>query len=134
MANDGIKFFAVDSRMKLRITGGEAEYLKIAKMSSQLSECAIKNDIIILLINQISEEDLKSGRLSFKGSGDQIYDTDMALFIVIKEDDNRQLICTKNRQDEFMFKVDLPKTYDGIRVKEIPYVHEEIKMEAGMIL
>lgn len=108
LANDGIKFFSIDSRMKLRLDGGEAEYQKIAKMSSMLSECAIKNDIIILMVNQISEEDLKSKRLSFKGSGDQIYDSDMALFIVVEEDESRTLHCTKSRQDDHLFKIKLP--------------------------
>lgn len=109
LADEGVKFFAVDSRMKLNLSGSEAEYQKIAKMSEKLSECAIKNDIIILMINQISEENIKNKRLSFKGSGDQMYHTDMALFIVINEDDSRTLICPKNRQDEFTFKIDLAK-------------------------
>lgn len=127
LANDGIKFFAIDSRMKLRKDGSEAEYQKIALMSSMLSECAIKNDIIILMVNQISEEDLKSQRLSFKGSGDQLYDTDMALFILIKEDETRELQCIKNRQDEVTFKIDLPKTYrPTFQVTE--YKHENVEM------
>ena len=101
--------FAVDSRMKLNKSGSDAEYQKIATMSKMLSECAIKNDIIILMINQISEADLVSGRLSFKGSGDQLYDSDMALFIIVDEEDNRHLVCTKSRQDEVTFKIQLPK-------------------------
>jgi replicative DNA helicase len=127
LASEGMKFFAVDSRMKLRLDGSEAEYQKISKMSSMLSECAIKHDIIILMINQISEEDLKSGRLSFKGSGDQMFDSDMALFIVVNEDESRELICRKNRQDEHLFKFTLPHT-KAFNVSEIEYVHEDVSM------
>jgi len=133
LANDGMKFFAVDSRMKLKKEGSEAEYQKIAFMSSALSECAIKNDIIILMINQISEEDLKSKRLSFKGSGDQLFDSDMALFIVIEEkenkvDDNdvdRRLVCIKNRQDEHLFNFILPNNKVRPCINVTEYVHEE---------
>ena len=125
MANDGVKFFAVDSRMKLRKSGSEAEYQKISLMSSMLSECAIKNDIIILMINQISEEDLKSGRLSFKGSGDQIFDSDMALFIVVGEEEVRNLICKKNRQDDHLFHFELPKDYDNT-YNVVETVYEDI--------
>ena len=128
LANDGIKFFAVDSRMKLKKQGSDAEYQKIASMTSMLSECAIKNDIIILMINQISEEDLKNKRLSFKGSGDQMYDSDMALFILINEDESRELICTKSRQDEVTFKMTLPNFNHSIPVIETEYVHEKIEM------
>jgi len=128
LANEGIKFFAIDSRMKLKMSGSDAEYQKISLMSSRLSECAIKNDIIILLVNQISEEDLKNRRLSLKGSGDQLYDSDMALFILIKDDESRELICTKNRQDEFTFKVDLPKNYNQKRYVVTEYVEEKIEM------
>ena len=137
LADEGIKFFAVDSRMKLNKTGSDAEYLKIASMSKMLSECAIKNDIIILMINQISEEDLKTGRLSFKGSGDQKYDSDMALFIVVDEDETRHLICDKNRQDEVTFKIQLPKDYNNdyscveTVYEEIPY--EEPKVEMSVL-
>ena len=42
LADEGIKFFAVDSRMKLNKSGSDAEYQKIATMSKMLSECAIK--------------------------------------------------------------------------------------------
>ena len=80
------------------------------------------------MINQISEEDLKSGRLSFKGSGDQLYDSDMALFIVV-DDDNRHLVCTKSRQDEVTFKIQLPKDYNNpYGAIETEYVYEKIEM------
>ena len=133
LASDGIKFFAVDSRMKLKKQGSEAEYQKISMMSSMLSECAIKNDIIILLINQISEEDLKSGRLSFKGSGDQMFDSDMALFIVVDKDGGRKLICTKNRMDDHLFSVELPKDYNN-PYGVIETVYEDIpKIEMSVL-
>jgi replicative DNA helicase len=110
LADEGVVFFAIDSKMKITVKGNEAEYQKISAITKRLSEVAIKNDIIILLINQISEENLKLGRMSFKGSGDQLYDADMALFLIIEEDGTRVMMCTKNRQDDNLFKVGLPKT------------------------
>lgn len=108
LADDGVKFFAIDSRMKIVVKGSDAEYQKIASITKRLSEVAIKNDIIIILINQISEDNLKTKTLAFKGSGDQLYDADMAFFLMIEEDEKRLLICKKNRQDEFLFSVEVP--------------------------
>lgn len=120
MADEGVVFFAIDSKMKLSVKGNEAEYQKISSITKRLSELAVKNDIIIFLINQISEENLKNGWMAFKGSGDQLYDADMALFLTIIEDDVRELVCTKNRQDETLFKVQLPRI---VKVEESVYNH-----------
>lgn len=125
MADDGVKFFAIDSRMKIIVKGSEAEYQKIASITKRLSEVAIKNDIIIILINQISEDNLKTKTLAFKGSGDQLYDADMAFFLTIEEDEKRLLICKKNRQDEFLFSVEVPAPRDTIRVVETVYEYKE---------
>jgi len=114
LANDGIKFFVIDSRMKITIKGSrDPEYIKIAQVSRELSELSAKLDIIIIMINQIAEEDLKNGRMSFKGSGDQLYDADIAWFIIVEKDDNgniinRKIVCAKNRQDEFTYSDDIP--------------------------
>ena len=55
------------------------------------------------------KDDDKTGRHSFKGSGDQLYDTDLALFYVIdpKNINVRKLVCRKNRQDENNFTLTL---------------------------
>ena len=95
----GIKFFAIDSKMK--ITSNEKDDMKrYAEISSKLSRVCQENDIIVFLINQMNEADLQSKRLAFKGSGDQMYDTDIALFYMLEKDDTRVLVCNKNRQDE----------------------------------
>jgi len=125
LADDGVKFFAIDSRMKIIVKGNEAEYQKIASITKRLSEVAIKNDIIIILINQISEDNLKTKTLAFKGSGDQLYDADMAFFLTIEDDDSRLLICKKNRQDEFLFTVEVPKPTE---MKVTEYQMETIDM------
>ena len=124
LAQEGVKFFAIDSKMKITVKGNEAEYQKISKITKELSAAAIKNDIIILLINQISEENLKTKTLAFKGSGDQLYDADIALFLTIIEDDRRQLICKKNRQDERLFNEILPPVANYINVTETTYKEE----------
>ena len=68
----------------------------------------------------MNEEDIKNKRLALKGSGDQKYDSDIILFVVLEEDkDNlkkvedrkRFLICTKNRQTESTFREEITK-YD----------------------
>ena len=98
-AKKGVKFFAIDSKMK--ITSSEKDDMKrFAEISSKLSRVCQENDIIVFLINQMNEADLQSKRLAFKGSGDQMYDTDIALFYMLEKDDSRKIICNKNRQDE----------------------------------
>ncbi len=109
LANDGIKFFVIDSRMKITVKSKDPEYLKISQISKELSELSATLDIIILIVNQIGEEDQKSGRRAFKGSGDQMYDTDIAWFIEVNKDTGRRtLVCPKNRQDETYYEADIP--------------------------
>jgi hypothetical protein len=53
-ARDGIKFFAIDSRMKIEVDGDGKDHQKTALISSKLSKLAQEKDIIIFLINQMS--------------------------------------------------------------------------------
>jgi predicted ATP-dependent serine protease len=98
-ANDGVHFFCIDSKMKIEADGFRDDHKKIAYISNELSKLTQKLGVIIILINQISEESLKSGRVSIKGSGDQIYDTD--ILMVYKKhksnSDRRVLEIFKNR-------------------------------------
>ncbi len=110
-AKKGIRFFAIDSKMK--ITSDEKDdFKRFGEISSKLARVAQENDIIIFLINQMSEADIKEGRFSFKGSGDQLYDADIALFYTVAKDGQRILTCTKNRQDEREFSLMVDMT-DG---------------------
>jgi replicative DNA helicase len=102
-ARDGIKFFTIDSKMKLDAKGELQDYQKFSMISKRLAELAQKQEVIIFLINQMNEDDIKNKRLAFKGSGDQKYDADIALFYIKDKDGNRKLICNKNRQDEVEF-------------------------------
>ena len=106
-AKDGVKFFTIDSKMKLGVKGDMQDHQKYSVISSRLAELAQKQEVIIFLINQMNEDDIKNKRLAFKGSGDQKYDADIALFYVQDKDGNRTLICNKNRQDEYNFSIPL---------------------------
>lgn len=108
-AHKGIKFFMIDSKMKISIDGKEDDHKKISEMTKQLSRLAYKREIIICLINQISDSNIKDKRRSFKGSGDQMYDADIALFYEKHKDENkRNLVCVKNRTgDENLFSLEL---------------------------
>ena len=134
-AKDGIKFFTIDSKMKIEVTGNDADHQKFAKISNRLAKLTQQHDIIIFLINQMSEDDLKHKRLAFKGSGDQKYDADIALFYVKDEGGNRTLICNKNRQDENEFHIDVKLNKQGktVSMNEIEYYHEEIAYQAVAI-
>ena len=120
-AEDGIKFFAIDSKMKIYSNSQGQEYQQISNMSKELSRLSARKDIVIFLINQMNEEDIKNKRLAFKGSGDQKYDSDIALFLV-KENEQRKLICTKNRMNDRLFNIDI--TIDDYRNNRQPVIVE----------
>lgn len=137
-ARDGIKFFVIDSRMKIKAQG-DSDVQKNADISHKLSKVAREKDIIVILINQMSESDIKDKRLALKGGGDQKYDSDITLFYIKDDRDmtKRKLVCTKNRTgDENLWSVDL-RIVNGITVglnehTEIKYDHE--KIESGFVL
>lgn len=120
LIEDGYFCFCIDSKMKLNGGKGKEDHQKYSDISTRLSEFAQIKDVIIIFINQMNEEDIKNKRLALKGSGDQKYDSDIILFVVLEEDkDNlkkvedrkRFLICTKNRQTETTFREEITK-YD----------------------
>ena len=126
---DGIVFFGIDSRMKITTKENLTEYQLATKITKELSEVAIKHDVIIFLINQISESDLREKRLSFKGSGDQMYDADYAFFIIVDEEtEQRTLVCKKNRADERVFTVDMPNT-QPVEIVYQEVVSDEVEEE-----
>lgn len=132
LIEDGYFSFCIDSKMKLNGGKGKEDHQKYSDISTRLSEFAQKKDVIIIFINQMNEEDIKNKRLALKGSGDQKYDSDIILFVVLEEDkDNlkkvedrkRYLICTKNRQTETTFREEITK-YDYKYNSGIPIVVE----------
>jgi len=99
-ANDGVKFFVIDSKMKLESSMKADEYKKISYISGEISKLTQQLGIIVILINQISEENLKHNRVSLKGSGDQIYDSDIVLvYKKAKDLTKREMLVYKNRQN-----------------------------------
>ena len=121
-ARDGVKFFTIDSKMKIEVDGNQKEHLQFSNITKRLVKLCQQHDIIIFLINQMSEDDIKSKRLAFKGSGDQQYDSDISLFYVKDEQGKRTLICNKNRQDEREFKIDLHLDANGRTVSNEPII------------
>ena len=119
-ARDGVKFFTIDSKMKIEVAGNQEEHQKFSSITKRLSKLSQQHDIIIFLINQMNEADIKAKRLAFKGSGDQQYDSDISLFYVKDNDGKRTLICNKNRQDEREFRVDLHLDENGRTVSDTP--------------
>jgi len=117
-AREGVKFFTIDSKMKIEVSGTQEDHKKFSSISNKLAKLSQQNDIIVFLINQMSEQDIKNKRLAFKGSGDQQYDSDISLFYVKDEDGKRTLICNKNRQDEQEFHLDLHLTADGKTISQ----------------
>ena len=121
-AREGVKFFTIDSKMKIEVRGDGSDHQKYSSITKELARMAQKHDIIIFLINQMSESDIKENRLAFKGSGDQKYDSDIALFYIKDKEGNRKLICNKNRQDDMEFVIELKLDANGRTVAADSYV------------
>jgi len=107
LAKGGVKFFVIDSLMKLtnkHHTGKRHE--QIADITNKLSKLCMELDIIIILIVQISNESISNNKMTVKGSGDADYDADIMFFIQRDKDDEvkRYFICEKNRQNGNEFK------------------------------
>ena len=128
-ARDGVKFFTIDSKMKIEVGGNDDEYKKYSTITKELAKISQQYDIIIFLINQMSEADIKTKRLAFKGSGDQQYDSDISLFYVKDENENRMLICNKNRQDEELFSLELNIDKNGRTINRISCEVTEYKVD-----
>ena len=131
-AKEGIKFFAIDSKMKIEVPEESEDLKAFRKISHDLAKLAQQEEIIIFLINQMNEQDQINGRLAFKGGGDQMYDTDIALFYMLErkkdeepKDWKRTLHCRKNRTgNEQLFTIKLELNTYGKTVetgREIPY-------------
>jgi len=99
-AHDGIKFIVIDSKMKLEANGVHDDHKKIAYISNELSKLTQQLGVIIILINQMPNDSLKNGYVTIKGSGDQVYDSDIILvYKKSKEPNKRKLLVYKNRQN-----------------------------------
>ena len=99
-AKSGVDFVAIDSRMKIVVPGAKEEYIRNSEISRRLSKLTQETGIVLIVINQTSEQDLRSGRPSLKGSGDQAYDSDIILYIAQGDDNGeRVLICDKDRDN-----------------------------------
>ena len=106
-AKKGVKFFAIDSMMKIKILDKLHDHQKASKISNVLSKLTQELGIIILLINQMALTDIREKRLEFKGSGDISYDSDVSLFITVDDDGKRTLHCKKDRINEKVWFEDI---------------------------
>ena len=134
-AKAGVKFFVIDSRMKITMKQNLEQYARNSEITRVLSKVTQETGATILLINQISESDLRNGRLSLKGSGDQAYDSDMIIYIAIEKDKEnnpikRHYICTKDRINERTWRhtEEIVDRYDGGGATVTEY-----KMDGGML-
>lgn len=138
----GIKHFVIDSAMKIEVPGVD-RYEKFSTISSRLAELTSNLGINIYLINQLSQGSEKDGVLAIKHGNDAEYDADYIFYLlklplmedgrnvkdevggIVYDENVRVLKCTKNRQDDRLFTVNIMK-YDiyGSDPEEIVYEME----------
>ena len=150
-SKEGIKFFLIDSKMKIETDAGYSYYESSRIISKELQKMVRENNITIILINQLSEAAIKDGMATLKGGNDQKYDSDIIIMlykyyymdeenlerkkmgIPLKPDNTkRQLFIAKNRLGEDEVGYDLPISELEIEssVMEItPNIDEELNIK-----
>ena len=134
----GTNHFVIDSAMKITVPNSD-RYDKFSTISGRLSELTSSLSINIYMINQMSQSADAEGRLAIKHGNDAEYDADFIFFVVKvakrdengnvitvegvpqMDDQNRMIICEKNRQDERLFSVKIPKHEIIKSVYEVDY-------------
>jgi replicative DNA helicase len=135
----GVKHFVIDSAMKIT-TKGVDRYEKFSSISGEMALLTSSLGINIYMINQLSQSSERDGVLALKHGNDAEYEADYIFFIlnkikydekgkpekdddghIVMRDDVRILKCTKNRQDERLFTVEIPKSEIVSTVIEITY-------------
>ena len=124
----GVNHFVIDSTMKLTIKGVPDRYERYSLISQMLSELTSTLGINIYIINQISQSSERDGILAIKHGNDAEYDADYIIYILkmkllengkVKKDehgldlyneDMRLIKCTKNREDDRTFSVEINKS------------------------
>ena len=134
LSDQGIKIFLIDSKMKIE-TNEKDTYKSASLISHELSKLTKSGNITIILINQMSDSAIRDGRAELKGSGDQVYDSDVILVLTklvdkensvkgeppVYDETKRGLICVKNRFGR-LFRDEIYKNEifnDGFKTKEI---------------
>lgn len=122
----GVKYFVVDSTMKIYVKGLD-EYQRNKQISNALSELTSTLEINIFAINQMNQQSAQTQTLNIKHGNDVEYDSDFVFFIlalpkkengkivkdeigqVVVDETKRAIVCHKNRQDERKFTVFIDK-------------------------
>lgn len=136
----GVNHFVIDSTMKLYSKKATDTYDKFSSISRELSELTSTIGINIYIINQMSQQSERDGALMLKGGNDAEYDADYIIYILkmkklengkivkdemgfdIYDEDMRLIKCTKNREDDRTFTVQVNKSeIFGIIPIEVEY-------------
>lgn len=139
----GVHHFVIDSAMKIDVPNVD-RYERFSIVSSRLSSLTSSLLVNIYMINQLSQNSEKEGHLMLKHGNDAEYDADFLFYLLqkpliengknVKDDlgmpkvdpESRILKCTKNRQDDRLFTVELSKSdIFGISPEEYTFEFEE---------
>jgi len=137
----GARHFVIDSAMKIVVSGVRERYDRFSEISARLSELTSTLGINVYLINQMSQTAERDGVFAIKHGNDAEYDADYIFYVtkvkkigpdgkllrneydeVEFDEQVRRIVCTKNREDERLFSVLVPKSeIFGVTPYEITY-------------
>ncbi|MEN4053797.1 DnaB-like helicase N-terminal domain-containing protein [Sulfurimonas sp. NWX79] len=126
----GIRFVLIDSKMKLthKTFKGNSDSDRKGDIDAILNGVVQETGIVLMMIVQLSKEDIKNGSMSSYGSGLSDYEADMQIMMYHSNDNDNsvELKVSKNRQEvkhepiKLWFDEDELKFTD-IRVVETSY-------------
>jgi len=102
----GIRFALIDSKMELSNNHfkGNNDVDRKSDIDKQLARASNDLDMVIFLITQISDENIKNGRMKSYGSSLSDYAADMKILLLEGEDSDVTLSIEKARQDVLLRK------------------------------
>jgi len=124
--NDNITFIGLDSTLNLyhNTLRGEEETTDIFR---QLQAVTIANNVLLFAIAQNAKQDLKDDRVSIFGSQKANHFTNIMFHLKFNRDENeRQLIIAKNKQNGKYKKIDIKLNTDSL-IFEIDSIIEEFR-------
>ena len=132
---ENIRVFSIDSLMKIKVTDNALKQAeKLSFISSTLSKLCQELGIILFLIVQVSNQDLRTGFMGIKGSGDIEYDADYMFFLTIDKKDSqlRNIVCKKDRYLGRRWESFLPHSQVSLARSEIETVYVDSKIDGDM--
>ena len=122
---NAIRFVLIDSKMKLthKTFKGSSDSDRKGDIDAVLNAVVQETGVVVMMIVQLSKDDIKNGSMSSYGSGLSDYEADMQLMMYRSSDGNTvELKVSKNRQEVLHEPVQLWLNTEELKFEDIRHV------------